>query len=105
MDHLHSILGDIREERQTQIAKGFDAKHDDTHTKGELAAAGAAYALTVAAECTLSDPDSEVWPFEEEFTPSTLYPRRNLVKAAALIVSEIERLDRSEQPPDHSVAS
>lgn len=91
-------------ERQRQIeSEGWTAEHDDQHhDMGDLASAGAAYALAGA---DLLDPYSDdrygkdnppdVWPAgwgKHWWKPAD--PRRNLVKAAALILAEIERLDR-----------
>lgn len=41
--------------------------------------------------------DIEVWPWDESWWKPT-NRRRDLVKAGALILAEIERLDRAEAP-------
>jgi hypothetical protein len=67
--------------------------HDDTHSSGEMAYAAACYVL----ESTPLGLDEVVrnayWPWHETWWKPTT-KRRNLIKAAALIIAEIERLDR-----------
>lgn len=76
-------LRDIANERWRQInEEGFTREHDDLHGAGELKWAAAAY------QC-----DPKFWPWE----PETFKPggdKRDLIKAAALIVAELERLAR-----------
>ena len=88
------ILSEIAKERTRQIdTEGWTQEHDDAYLHSELAIAGAAYALSGAGwEKTAA---AELWP--SVFDYSMFKPknhRRDLVRAAALIVSEIERLDR-----------
>lgn len=88
---LSPALRDVIAERQRQQSvKGYSIEQDDTYTCGELAAAAICYIEPLEAE--------NYWPvdwFDDSFKPSD--NRRNLVKAAALLLSEIERLDRQEQ--------
>ena len=83
---------DVAAERRRQIeAEGWTPEHDDEHSVGELAKAAACYALVSAG----FNPDAtiNVWPWHRLWwKPSD--KRRNLVKAGALILAEIERLDR-----------
>lgn len=96
---------DVRAERQRQInVEGWTPEHDDEHDSGDLAAAASAYAL---AACDCLNPYSQgdggwnvtggesppMWPQEWEWKPAD--PRRMLVKAGALILAEIERIDRA----------
>lgn len=85
---LSSAFRDVVKERhRQQVVKGFSAEQDDTYTCGELAAAAISYIEPVEAE--------SYWPVDwhdDSFKPSD--NRRNLVKAAALLIAEIERLDR-----------
>ena len=93
---------DVLVERQRQIeAEGWTPEHDDAHDSGELAAAACSYCLFAADELNpLSQGDGDfyrvippMWPFHVSwYKPDD--PRRALVKAAALILAEIERIDR-----------
>lgn len=88
-------LADIAVERRRHIyAEGWTPEHDDEHTGGEMAAAAAAYAFRSAtADRFYSADPIGFWPWDVSYwKPST--NRRNLIKAGALIVAEIERLDR-----------
>jgi len=86
----HVIYWDVLNERLRQISQeGWTPEHDDAHTGGELALAGAYYA-NVTARAT---PTTE-WPWDLSWYKPT-NKRRDLVKAAALIIAEIERLDRA----------
>jgi hypothetical protein len=76
-----AVIDEIAAERDRQLAKGWTPNHDDQHTAGEIIDApdwGAVARLDVAT--------SIATPHER---------RRLLVQAAALIVAEIERLDRA----------
>lgn len=112
------VLFDIKAERQRQIeAEGWTPEHDDEHDAGEMARAAAVYAYT----STLSEAQAAQWQERLMQPPPAvtvkgetliapgilraLWPwapqwfkpkdrRHDLVRAAALIVAEIERLDR-----------
>ncbi|HDS8134788.1 TPA: hypothetical protein QH681_001145 [Klebsiella pneumoniae subsp. pneumoniae] len=83
-----SAIADVIAERQRQQSvKGFLAERDDTYTGGELAGAAISYIVPFDA--------MTYWPadwHDDSFKPTN--ERRNLVKAAALIIAEIERIDR-----------
>lgn len=87
----HAVL--IERERQRE-KEGWTPEHDDQHRKGELAAAAACYAGFSDA---YPNPGKApyFWPFDAAWWKPSDY-RRDLVKAAALILAEIERLDRAE---------
>jgi len=83
-----SVIADVQyeRERQKQI-EGWTPEHDAQHADGELAKAAACYALATAKinGCVM-------WPWDWSWwKPKTR--RRDLVRAAALIIAEIERLD------------
>lgn len=90
----------IERERQTQI-EGWSEEHDDTHANGEIAFAASCYAnpSPEMSESTMffdgiQRTFPKQWPWDLEWwNPSD--PRRNYIKAAALLVAEIERLDRA----------
>lgn len=95
MKQSQAIL-DVIAERKRQIeVEEFTPDHDDEeHQIGELAAAGACYAANAADFVWIGGWPGEVWPWLRGWwKPST--KRRDLVKAAALIIAEIERLDRN----------
>lgn len=89
-----AILSEIATERGRQIGvEGWAPRHDDTYVKSELAVGAAVYALSGAG--WKKEAVAELWPKKFDYLmlkPKS--PRRDLVRAAALIVAEIERLDR-----------
>lgn len=102
---LSKAAADVLAERARQIdSEGWSLEHDDHHQPGELAGAGANYALNAADQLSLFDgmsndvpPDLDVWPSFED-SPWTWKPkdaRRDAVRAAALLIAEIERMDRA----------
>ncbi|WP_210208417.1 hypothetical protein [Rhodoplanes roseus] len=99
-----SVIDEIAAERRRQIeVEGWTSEHDDTHDSGELAGAGGYYALNAALNLSPYGPSAddvpEGWQWGEEWwKPNHDNPRRDLIKAAALIVAEIERLDRFAAP-------
>lgn len=90
-----SVIEEIAAERRRQVeAEGWSAEHDDGHGNSEMAVASACYALSSAGWKRAAI--WEIWPKSwgvAWFKPKDC--RRNLVKAAALIVAEIERRDRA----------
>ena len=89
---------DVLAERRRQIdAEGWTPEHDDERTGFELARAGACYAKYGNWPAHSEIPPNS-WPWPAAWWKPTRY-RQNLVKAAALILAEIERLDRI-QPPE-----
>ena len=75
---------DVAAERRRQVeVEGWDAAHDDAYTDNELSRAAACYAAQVTA----------YWPWDLAWWKPT-DRRRDFVKAAALIIADIERLDR-----------
>jgi hypothetical protein len=83
------VLVSIAHERRRQLSKlGWSRDHDDSHTGGELARAAACFAAPRYVY-------SNTWPWGWAAEPEQEAPdRRQLVKAAALLVAEIERMDR-----------
>lgn len=97
-----SIIEQIYAERRRQIdSEGWTPEHDDEHAVGELAMAAACYAM----HSVYRDDAANVgdipgyWPWDFDWWKPAA-PRRDLIKAAALIVAEIERLDRALPPGD-----
>lgn len=100
----NAAIRDVISERARHLSEeGWTPEHDDEHDQGELSCAGAVYALLASSE--MLDDDSELregmtrkarslWPWGVKWLkPGSV--RRMLVKAAALIIAEIERLDRA----------
>lgn len=89
---------DVLAERQRQISEeGWTAEHDDAHANGEMADAAAFYAATtvIFREVRSSSQRlmTHVWPWDAAWwKPKDR--RCDLVRAGALILAEIERLDR-----------
>ncbi|GKX48002.1 hypothetical protein [Pectobacterium carotovorum] len=90
---VSSAIKDVIAERQRQIsAEGWTHEHDDRYEYCEMAVAAACYIMAD------DDPRAdipELWPWEPEWWKPTNI-RRDLVKAGALVIAEIERLDRVE---------
>ena len=89
---------DVIAERRRQIkVEGWTPEHDDEHRGGSMAYAAAAYAvsstegngsLSAASKIFLRTGWAKSW-----WKPRT--PREDLIRAAALLLAEIERLDRA----------
>ncbi|MEO1024041.1 MAG: hypothetical protein AAFX07_00625 [Pseudomonadota bacterium] len=104
-DDLSPGARDVLAERERQETKeGWTLAHDDQHSNGQLALAADSYCFNAALYQHLNDAiDNRVyrstpvpinWPFDgERWKPKS--PREDLVRAAALIIAEIERLDRA----------
>ncbi len=91
---------DVQAERRRQIeAEGWTPQHDDEHADGQMAQAAGCYALHAGGIGT-DWPDGRqngsalFWPWDKDWWKPTT-PRRDLVKACALALAEIERLDRA----------
>lgn len=97
---MSNALDDIAAERRRQVeAEGWTTEHDDTHANGEMAQAAGCYALHAGLPESAQVPDGISpmdWPWDTKWwKPKDR--RRDLVRAGALIVAEIERLDRAEK--------
>lgn len=122
MNSRENIIDEIELERIRQVQKeGWTEAHDDEHDSGEMAMAAACYAdprnLLVWQEAesfAFSGNDGgrgdrqllkagyyTAWPWSDEWDKREKHDqRRRLIIAGALIVAEIERLDRAEASPD-----
>lgn len=99
--HMSQAAIDVLAERRRQIeAEGFGADIDRKYDRGELTRAAATYALSFLSARVWDGLRSSMrnvivwlWPWDGEwFKPNR--GRRDLVKAAALLLAEIEREDR-----------
>jgi hypothetical protein len=99
-------IEDVLAERRRQMeVEGWTPEHDDGHADGSIGLAAACYAIsgsTRESERGKSDnllaAIQFIWPRSWQWSwwkPKDR--RRDLVRAAALIIAEIERLDRSSQ--------
>ncbi|WP_236080568.1 hypothetical protein [Pseudomonas aeruginosa] len=97
---------DVQAERRRQItAEGWTPEHDDEHSHGQMARAAACYALAGSSapnDGTAALLVSLAWPWDEQWWKPTT-TRRDLVKACALGLAEIERLDRAAAPGKEGV--
>lgn len=90
---MPSAWTDVLDERQRQItAEGWTPEHDDAYRSGDLADAAACYAMNDPVKDLYCVPVD--WPWMQAWWKPT-DRRRDLVKAGALILAEIERLDRA----------
>lgn len=91
---LTDAARDMLAERRRQVeAEGWTPEHDDQYQHGAIALAAACYAAN-AGGIAWADPLPSFWPWMHNWWKPTT-PRRDLVKAGALILAELERLDRA----------
>ncbi|MFG8861581.1 hypothetical protein ACEPU5_21370 [Pseudomonas aeruginosa] len=89
---------DVQAERRRQVeAEGWTPEHDDLYCAAELPRAAAAYILSGA-----NDEAPAIWPFVAKWWKPR-DARANYVRAGALILAEIERLDRAAAPGKEDV--
>lgn len=111
---LTDAARDVLAERSRQVsAEGWTPEHDDAHGAGQMALAAGCYAMFASVSdserastdlpgslASLGKPIRgwaawlQIWPWDRLWWKPT-DRRRDLVKAAALILAEIERLDRA----------
>lgn len=86
---MTKAIEDVISERKRQIENnGYDHTHDDLHVNEQLITAAFAFAYG----------ESELWPWDLESWNKVVAhnhsKREMLVKSAALLIAEIERIDR-----------
>ncbi len=86
-----AILDVIAERQRQQSVEGWTPEHDNAYQNSELADAAACYAIH-AHNQGFSTPAH--WPWSPDWWKQS-GARRDLVKAGALILAEIERIDRA----------
>lgn len=87
----NAVQSVIAERQRHQSAEGWTPEHDDQYSKSQLLWASSCYVLNAI------HPFNRIpfgWPWTPEWWKPT-NPRRDLVKAGALILAEIERIDRA----------
>lgn len=105
----------VNAERHRQVhVEGWDAAHDDEHTDRSLALVAALYATPIA---LTNFAGNDPWPWryvdddlQSRTPPSNCWDKRNqhderrrLVIAGALVVAELERLDRARKNKKRAV--
>jgi hypothetical protein len=104
-DRTTAVADELALERLRQIeAEGFAAARDDAQIAGQLAAAAACYALSARLAAQPDEAETvdvedilDLWPWPSFALWKPKDARRDLVRAGALILAEIERLDRLEK--------
>lgn len=112
---MDKVIAEITAERKRQMeVEGWTPKHDDEHDDGSLARAAATYAMCGSWSDAMRHKHQHdvresfrsllylIWP--KTWSTRWWKPknrRRDLIRAAALIVAEIERLDRIEPEIDN----
>lgn len=108
--YVKRAVADLVLERNRQVdSEGWTPEHDDGHDKGELAQAAICYLMNaivwaqmlsaglskdILARKSASAGPPHLWPWSRDgWKPKG--PRENLIRAGALILAEIERLDRA----------
>ncbi len=86
----------LLERRRQLVEKDYVPGHDDKYIDGQIASAAGAYAAAAAhlqwAKVVRAEAAVRLWPWPRQCKVGSV--RRMLVKAGALIIAEIERLDR-----------
>ena len=97
----HAALDVLGERRRQVESEGWTREHDDQHSRGEIGRAGACYAITGSYHGILPGwvPETlrALWPWSSHWLKMKDC-RSDLVRAGALIIAEIERLDRAAPP-------
>ncbi|WP_352474201.1 hypothetical protein [Citrobacter koseri] len=86
-----AILDVIAERQRQKAVEGWTSEHDDKYGKSQLLWASSCYVLNTIQPFNRIPMD---WPWAPEWWKPT-GPRRDLVKAGALILAELERIDRA----------
>lgn len=88
-------LAAIAAERTRQIeVEGWSTEHDDEHADCQMAGAAACYAMSAIPHWAKHEAIRLLWPWSKDWWKPRSH-RENLVRAGALIVAEIDRIDRA----------
>lgn len=101
MQTSREVVVEVLRERLRQMDKeGWSIERDDkVHANAQLARAAACYALPEDDPVFPGGEQERVWPWADSYDKRGKHGvRRCLVIAAALLVAEIERLDRKNAP-------
>lgn len=115
MEYSKAEMDVLAERRRQVVSEGWSAEHDDTHVDGTLVEAAVCYASHAAARGWIFESDPTTYRAEKPFPENRVVfghgditwpkywswtwwkpkdPRLDLVRAAALIIADIERMDR-----------
>lgn len=93
-----AVVAVLRERLRQVEAKGYDPHHDDLHDDAEIARGALAFLLLGLAEETGDvagfDRAAQLWPFADELPLPGDYPDC-LIKAAAMLIAELDRVIRA----------
>ncbi len=89
----NAVQSVIAERQRQQSVEGWMPEHDDEHCNGELAMAAVCY-INETGTVNRNGGKPWGWPWDASWWKPNAR-RRNLVKAGALILAEIERIDRA----------
>ncbi|UYW34429.1 hypothetical protein [Methylorubrum extorquens] len=104
MRDLSEAAKDVLAERHRQgKVEGWTTESDDQYAYWEMTRAAVCYAQQSAEPKKVEEGSAPYgWPWHSSWWKPTT-PRRNLVKAGALILAEIERIDRAAHPAGQSI--
>lgn len=93
-----AVLSEVRAERMKQLSE-YSLRHDDEHIGGELTKAAMSYCQSASVgindTSSLRSHPPSYWPWHvSDWNPQT--QRSDLIRAATLILAEIERVDRAQ---------
>lgn len=88
----NAVQSVIAERQRHQSVEGWTPEHDDQYSKSQLLWASSCYVMNAIHPFNRIPFD---WPWDSRWWKPTSQ-RRDLVKAGALILAEIERIDRQE---------
>lgn len=106
-DFSKGAIDVLKERERQETTEGWTDDHDDGHYNGEMGIAAACYTVNACAPRDRRDEIMGVgivpphWPWDAQWwKPKSR--REDLVRAAALIIAEIDRLDRLDADNDPS---
>ncbi len=95
IDNLSQAEIDVLRERREHVTReGWTPEHDDDHDDDDLAQAAVCYAMPPRLRQLHKDEIPVLWPWDSRLWKKSSR-RRMLVKAASLIIAEIEKGDRA----------
>jgi hypothetical protein len=94
-EDMVKIVAAVLAQREDDAEHGLDCRGNDRLFMGELPLAAAAYAADGGLG-KMPGFAKEIWPLNHDmFKPGT--PRENCIKAMALLLAEVERIDREDK--------